>query len=263
VGRLALAHPPSVRGRLAVPWRRVVATGLGTAAVLALLYLGARETPVFAIRSIELSGGSPAVRAAARKAVQPIAGESLVALDGDALVDELQALPLVRSATYDRAFPSTLRIFVQPEVPLATVRIGQDSWVLSERGRVIAAARPVGAARLPYFRLPGATPPLQPGGFVTDPSALTILRALAVVPKNFPARLEEVGLESNTLTMSLRMTWGDPELRLGKPVDVELKIAVAALVLRSLTSDEQAAVGYLDVSLPERVVVGSNPQPEG
>jgi hypothetical protein len=263
VGRLALAHPPSVRGSLAVPWRRVAGIGLATAALLALLYLGARETPVFSIRSIEVSGGSPAVRAAARKAVQPIVGESLVALDGGALVDELQALPSVRSATYDRAFPSTLRIVVQAEVPLATVRIGPDGWVLSERGRVIATARPDGADRLPYFRLSGTTPPLQPGAFVTDPRTLTILRALAAVPKNFPARLEEVGLEANAVTIGLRMPWGEPELRLGKPVDVELKFAVAALVLRSLTSDEQAAVGYLDVSLPERAVVGNNPQLEG
>jgi cell division protein FtsQ len=235
---------------------------VGTAAVLALLYLGARETPVFAVRSLEVSGAPPDVRAAARKAAEPVVGESLVALDADALVDELEALPSVRSASYDRAFPSTLRIFVAPELPLAIVRMGPSGWVLSERGRIIEPVRPASAGRFPYFRLPDTMPALHPGTFVTDPRVLTILRALAVVPERFPARLGEVRLESNTLTIGLRAA-GKPELRLGAPVDVELKLAVAALVLRSLSADERASVAYVDVSLPARAVVGSNSQLEG
>lgn len=236
---------------------------MGAAAVLALLYLGARETPVFAVRSIEVSGGSAAVRAAARQAAAPAAGESLVALDGGALVGELEALPTVRSASFDRAFPSTLRIFVQPELPLVIVRIGPDSWILSERGRVIEPARPEEVDRLPQFRLPDTVAPLHPGAFVTDPRALTILRALALAPKGFPARLDNVRLESNALAIRLRAPWGDLGLRFGEPVDVELKFAVAALVLRSLNAEERSSVGYVDVSLPERAIVGGNPQPEG
>jgi cell division protein FtsQ len=263
VGRLALAHPRSVRDGFAVPWRRVSGIAMGTAAVLALLYLGARETPVFAVRSIEVSGGSPGVRAAARKAAEPVTGESLVALDGGALVDELEALPSVRSASYDRAFPSTLRIFIRPEIPLAIVRIGSDRWILSERGRAIEPPPPALADRLPRFRLPESTAALQPGEVVTDTRSLTILRALAVVPERFPARVDTVRLDANALTIGLRAPWGDPEVRLGEPVDVEVKLAVAALVLRSLPAAERTSIAYVDVSLPERAVVGINSQPEG
>jgi cell division septal protein FtsQ len=44
---------------------------------------------------------------------------------------------------------------------------------------------------------------------------------------------------------------------------VKVKLAVAAVVLRSLSADERGSVGYVDVSVPERTVVGSNPQVEG
>jgi cell division septal protein FtsQ len=231
------------------------------AAVLALLYLAARETPLFAVRTVAITGGSEAVRKAVREAAQPVEGESLVALDGKALVRELEALPSVRSASYDRAFPSTLRIFVHPELPLGIVRLGPDRWVVSERGRIIRRYTS-DSERYPRFRLPGR-PNVVPGSYVTDPGAHVVLGALAVVPRNFPVRIQMVRLEGGRLTMDLWAPWGRPELRLGEAVDVQAKLAVAAVVLRSLSADERSSVGYVDVSVPERTVVGSNPQVEG
>jgi cell division septal protein FtsQ len=231
------------------------------AAVLALLYLAARETPLFAVRTVAITGGSEAVRKAVREAAQPVEGESLVALDGKALVRELEALPSVRSASYDRAFPSTLRIFVHPELPLGIVRLGPDRWVVSERGRIIRRYTS-DSERYPRFRLPGR-PNVVPGSYMTDPGAQVVLGALAVVPRNFPVRIQMVRLEGGRLTMDLWAPWGRPELRLGEAVDVQVKLAVATVVLRSLSADERSSVGYVDVSVPERTVVGSNSQVEG
>jgi cell division septal protein FtsQ len=245
-----------------VPWRRVSAIAAGVAALLALLYLAARETPLFAVRTVEITGGSEAVRKAVREAAQPVEGESLVALDGKSLVRDLEALPSVRSASYDRAFPSTLRIFVRPELPVGIVHLGPDRWVVSERGRVIRRYAPGSSERYPRFGLPGR-PNVVPGSYVIDPGARVVLGALAVVPKNFPVRIHMVHLEGGQLTMDLRAPWGGPELRLGEAVDVEVKLAVAAAVLRSLSADAGSSVGYLDVSVPERAVVGSDPQVEG
>jgi cell division septal protein FtsQ len=238
-------------------------SGIAAAAValLALLYLAARETPLFAVRTVEVTGGSKAVRKAVQQAAQPVEGESLVALDGKSLVRELEALPSVRSASYDRAFPSTLRIFVRPELPLGIVRLGPDRWVVSERGRIIRRYAPGSSERYPRFRLPGR-PNIVPGSYVTDPGARVVLGALAVVPKDFPVRIDLVRLEGGRLTMDLSAPWGGPELRLGEAVDVEAKLAAAALVLRSLSDDTRGSVGYVDVSVPERTVVGSNPQVE-
>jgi len=72
-----------------------------------------------------------------------------------------------------------------------------------------------------------------------------------------------VRLEEGRLTMDLRAPWGTPELRLGEAVDVKVKLAVAAVVLRSLSAEARSSVDYVDVSVPERTVVGSNPQVEG
>jgi cell division septal protein FtsQ len=240
----------------------VAGIAAAAAALMALLYLAARETALFAVRTVEITGGSEAVRRAVREAAQPVEGESLVALDGKSLVRELEALPSVRSASYDRAFPSTLRIFVRPELPVGIVHLGPDRWVVSERGRIIRRYAPGSSVRYPRFGLPGR-PNVVPGSYVTDPGARVVLGALAVVPKNFPIRIHMVHLEAGQLTMDLRAPWGGPELRLGEAVDVEVKLAVAAVVLRSLSADAGSSVGYLDVSVPERAVVGSNPQVEG
>jgi cell division septal protein FtsQ len=211
---------------------------------------------------VEITGGSEAVRKAVREAAQPAEGESLVALDVNSLVRELEALPSVRSASYDRAFPSTLRLFVRPELAIGIVRLGPDRWVVSERGRIIRRYVTGSRERYPRFELPGR-PNVVPGAFLTDPGARVVLGALAVVPKNFPARIQMVRLEGGRLTMDLRAPWGGPELRLGEAVDVKAKLAVAAVVLRSLSADAPSSVGYVDVSLPERTVVGTNPQVEG
>jgi cell division protein FtsQ len=231
-------------------------------AVLALLYLGARETSVFAVRTIEVAGGSPAVQSSALRAVQDAKGNSLVALDGSALIEDLEALPTVRSASYDRSFPSTLRIFLRPELPLAVVRLGTDRWLLSERGRVIRRYRQDARVDYPLFELP-ARPNVVPGSFITDARAGAVLSALVDLPDRFPAKISEVFLQDDRLTMRLHASWGEPELRLGENADVRAKLAAAALVIRSLNADYGASVAYVDVSVPERTVVGTNSQVEG
>jgi cell division protein FtsQ len=233
----------------------MAAVTLGVSALLALLYLAARETPVFAVRTIEVEGAPKDVRFAAGEAARPFLGESLAALDGSALIDELEALPTVRSATYDRAFPSTLRIFLEPEPPLAIVRMGSDGWVVSERGRIIRAAADESTSALPRFRVPAASG-IMPGSFLADPDSKTILATLALLPKRFPARVTKVELGDTELTMLLRTEWGAPELRLGDVADMRVKLEVADLVLRSLRPDERASTAYIDVSVPERAVVG-------
>jgi hypothetical protein len=240
--------------------RRALACAGALVAALGLLYLLARETSLFALETVTIQGAPPSVRTAILEETQGLEGESLVALDGDALVSRLEALPSVYSVRYDRAFPHALRLYVVPERPIAVVREGTNGWVVSERGRVIRRAEAGKVRAFPRVRV-SEQAGLEPGAFVSDPSARVVLRALSLLPSRFPVRVHAVRYEEGELTFVLTSTDGErPELRLGEPADVGLKLAVGALVLRSLSAEERADLAYLDVSLPDRPVAGSKSQ---
>ena len=109
-------HPRAWLAHVA-PTRRSLAIGLGVLAVALGGYLIARESPLFAIDRIEVEGASPQVAGQVRQALDSFSGRPLVGLDGSAVLGTVEALPTVVSASYDRAFPHTLRITVVPERP--------------------------------------------------------------------------------------------------------------------------------------------------
>jgi hypothetical protein len=123
--------------------------------------------------------------------------------------------------------------------------------------------------------LPGEAPDLPkirylpetavtPGGFISDPATKTVLEALADAPARMALPIHAGRLEDGERTFVLAGDNGsEPLLLLGEPVDVGTKLQVAALVLRKLSSEERAALAYLDVSLPDRPVASDNPQVSG
>jgi cell division septal protein FtsQ len=255
-------RPQSVTA-LSGPWRRVVLIGLGIVVALGLLYVGARETPVFALRTVEIQGAPPEVRQAVLQSLEATRGTSLVSLDGEAVVRRLEALPSVQSVSYDRAFPHTLRLVVVPEQPVAVVNQASNLWIVSMRGRVIGRTSAAVAPDLPRVRyLPAG--PLVDGQFVADEGTKTVVAALADAPRRMPLPIHSARFEDGELTLVLA---GEGEARplllLGEPVDVETKLRVAALVLRSLDYEERASLAYLDVTLPDRPVASSNPLVSG
>jgi cell division protein FtsQ len=257
---LALVRPRTVTSPTGV-WRRAVVILACALVALGLLYLAARETPLFALRSVEIEGVSGGVRASVLREVDEVRGESLLALDGGGLVRRLEALPSVQSVGYDRAFPHTLRLVVKPERPVAVVLQGDDDWLVSVRGRVIGPAQADGDHRLPriHYRV---EQPLAAGGFVQDAGTRTLLAALAAAPPRMVLPIRSARLEDDELTLVLTGEGGTrPLLLLGLVSDVAVKLRVAALVLGKLGTDELASLAYLDVSLPDRPVASSNPQP--
>lgn len=255
---IALARPRPLAVSLPAPTRRLAAWSAALVAGVLLAYAGARLSPLFAVEELDVRGAPAGVRGEARFAAAWTLGESLVGLDGDELVRRLEALPSIRSASYDRAFPHSLRVTIVSERPLARVFRSGGAWLVSERGRVIRRLTEKGGP-YPRFRLAGAGP-LTPGQTLSDPAALLALEALARLPADFPARVRAVKVGGGRAILVLP---NRAELRLGEPLDLALKLAVAARVLDSLTHDEWASLAYVDVSLPDRPVAGSNPQVEG
>ncbi len=245
---------------LTLPSGRVVAVAVCVAAGLALAYLAARHTPLFAVQEIHVSGAPPGVEHAIRAELQPVLGTSLVALDGGELVHRLESLPVVKAATYDRAFPHTLRLVVRPERQRAVVRSrGGGAWIVAEGGRILRPASIRALTRLPLIALaPGML--LRPGESLENPATLTTLRALGLVPRPFPLRVRSARLQLGRLTL---VVGEGTELRLGEPSELRLKLVIADRVLRAVEPEERAQLTYVDLSLPERPVAGTNSQVEG
>jgi cell division protein FtsQ len=245
-----------LRPRLRVPSARTLCVAGAVVGLLALLYLAARETPLFAVREVDVTGAPPAVQKAVLEAAAPFVGESLVALDQDELRRRLEALPSVRSLRIDRAFPHTLRIAVAPERPLAVLRRGPSAWLVSDRGRVMQDLGTSSAGARPRIWI-GQGTQVEAGETVESPTVRAALRVLRRVPDDFPVRIRAVRVAEDDLTLVLA---GEAELRLGTGDALALKLHAAARVLRALTPLERRELAYLDVTVPERPVAADNSQ---
>jgi cell division protein FtsQ len=238
---------PSVRSLL-VGWA-IVALAVGA-------YVVARQSSVFAIRRIEVAGAPADVARQVQRAAERYRGVSLVGLDGTALLDRIAAIPSVYAPRYDRAFPNTLRLVVRTEQPVAVLRRGRSAWLVSARGRVLAGL-PLGRREdLPRIWLPSRTD-MAVGAILDNASGGAAARSLKPLTRShFPGRIEAVTLKGSELAFKLR---SGLELRLGRPADLRLKLAVARRILPTLPRGS----AYLDVSVPERPVALANPQVSG
>jgi cell division protein FtsQ len=232
-----------------LPSVRSILAGLAIVALAGGAYAAARQTSMFSVSRIEVSGGTPELRAGVRHELAAMRGTSLLGLDGAALERRVEALPTIVSATYDRAFPHTLRLTVVPEVPVAVLHRGSETWLLSSRGRVVERIQPRTRPFLPRIWVPRATQ-VEAGGFVQPDGAGRAARALAL-GTYFPGRIATAAIAHGELVLRLR---SGIELRLGEPNDVRLKLAIARRALRDLP----AGSVYLDVSVPGRPVAGSS-----
>jgi cell division septal protein FtsQ len=213
------------------------------------LYVGARETSVFAIERIEVQGAPPGAAARVRAALEPLVGSSLVAFDETEGNRQLARVPIVAAASYDRDFPHTLEVTIVVERPIALLRRGPDAWVVSENARVLRkiSARPLPG--LPRIWLPAAADPVV-GAVVADESAAAV-RALATMRViQLPVPIRSVRLTGGEVSITLA---SGAEVLLGSPSRLPLKLAVAARIL-PLVPDAR----FLDVSIPERAVTSNS-----
>lgn len=209
----------------------------------------ARETPVFSVRSIEVVGAPVGVRAQVKRTLAATEGASLLKFDADAAAQTVQGLPTVAGVRFDRAFPHTLKVVVVPERAVAVVRQGATSYLVAESGRVMATVsrrdRPA-LARIWIER----DVRLSVGARAEGDLLGAVAAVAPLVGSGFPGRVSSVTATPTMLTLRLR---SGLELRLGDPIDVALKLAVAARVIPLLTPETT----YLDVAVPERPVSGT------
>lgn len=242
------------------PSSRSLLVGLALVLAAAGLYGLARETSMFAVDTVQVEGAASAVAEQVQRELRGYDGRSLVGIDAASVEQRVDGLPAVRSATVDRAFPHTLRVRVVPELPVAVLRRGSDSFLVSARGRVIAPIPRATHRSLPRIWLPASTS-IELGNFLGGADGGLAARSLAAfVGSGFPGRVTFVRALDGQITLGLR---GGLEIRLGAPVDLPLKIAIAHGIVPSLARPTAGGPAYLDIAVPERPVAGRNPQPGG
>jgi hypothetical protein len=84
-------------------------------------------------------GAPPAVERDVAKALAPLAGVSLLKIDGATIAARLRDVPWVASAGFDRSFPHTLTVTVRPERPVAVLRGGARAWLNRSVDLLVAA----------------------------------------------------------------------------------------------------------------------------
>jgi cell division protein FtsQ len=231
-----------------VPSGRLLLVGMAALAIVGASYLVAYSTSVFAVDSIEVQGAPPDVVRDVKAATRHLVGTSLVAVDPDAVEGTLRALPTIAGVSVDRAFPDTLVVRVAPERPVAVVRRGRSSWVVTGAGKVIRPIETGTERSLPRLWLAkGASirlGRLVPAGWLPATRALADAHSVGL-----GARVKGIRPEGEELTLVLRR---GTELRLGRATEVGLKLTVAAKVLALVDS----TTSYVDVSVPQRPVAG-------
>lgn len=257
---LALPRKRQVDVLRFVPSGRSLLVGCALVLIAGGLYGLARGTSMFAVNTIEVEGATPAVAADVRRELSRYDGRSLVTIDGSTVAHQVDGLPTVRAAVVDRGFPHTLRVHVEPEIPVAVLRRGTDAFLVSARGRVIAPV-PRGTKRsLPRIWLP-ATTALELGSLLGSGDGGLAARSLAAfVGGGFTNQITFVRALDGQITLGLR---GGLEIHLGPPIDLRLKIAIAHSIVPRLALPSHGGPDYLDITVPERPVAGRNPQPEG
>jgi cell division protein FtsQ len=207
----------------------------------------ARESSLFAVRSIDVQGASPGVERQVRRALASRSGESLFKLDVESARVDVAALSTVAAVSFDRDYPHTLAVTVVQERPVAVVRQGAGAFTVSDRGRVIARVERRSKPDLARIWAPRDAH-LAPGAFVGGDLRTAVGAVAPLAGIRFPARVTSVRTAGGLV---LRLRSG-LELRLGDGTDVDLKLAVAGRVLPLLP----VGSGYLDVSVPDRPVAG-------
>ena len=234
---------------------RLVPSGrsLGIAFLIALgalcAWLGARETGVFAVRTVDVGGASPAVASDVRKALASTRGTSLLKVDLDQSLHLVESIPTVEGARFDRAFPHTLRVVVVPERGVAIIRQGADSYLVARSGRVMGTTDRHDRPKLARIWVDRSVK-LVVGDATTGDLRTAVAAVAPLAGSHFPGRVSSVTATSDALTLRLR---SGLEIRLGDALDVPLKLAVAARVIPLLDTE----TAYLDVAVPERPVAGS------
>ena len=230
-----------------LPSGKLLVVAFASLALAAGAYALARTTPMFAVARIEVTGTDAAGRAEALRALAGLDGKSLLAIGAGDVAARLDGLPDVTGASYDRDFPHTLRVTIVPEQPVAVLRRGTETWLVSARARVLRKIRRGTFPLLPRVWAPSSLAVARGSG--VGGRAAAIVDAVARLRSSpLPGGVRGATYAEGTGIMLLLRN--GLKVQLGEPEQLDLKLAVA----RRIVSVVPSGTTLLDVSVPERPV---------
>ena len=145
---------------------------------------------------------------------------------------------------------------VRPERAVLLLRQGSSSWVVSSYGRVMRKILNPRRSSLPRLWLPSKSVDVSVGETLPLLDGKLAAAAVAPIPPgSFKGGVRSVESSSSGLTLVLA---SGPQIRLGDIGNLRLKLTIARHILGiAAASDSTAPPAYVDVSVPERPVLGT------
>ncbi|HEY3722015.1 MAG TPA: FtsQ-type POTRA domain-containing protein [Acidimicrobiia bacterium] len=216
------------------------------------------QSPLLAVRTVNVAGTSRESQAAVRSAARVKDGSALLFVDTGAVARRVEALPWVASARVSRELPNDLTITVVERVPVAWTRrpvprgaprgTQGELVVIDRSGRVLTGVPypPTGVPELVGLtKVPDRGGRIEPAG----PAA-----ALAALPDALRAQTRSLTMRHGQGALELAAVSGGAippagEVRLGSLEEIGPKGLAALAVLDQLGVDGEH-VRYIDVRVP-------------
>ena len=228
-------------------------------AVVVALAAGAyavTRSPLFEVDEVVIEGLTGERVDLVRRLAGIRPGERLLEVDLDAVRDDVERLPWVRSVDVARRPPSTISVAVDVRVPVAVVRLPETSWLLDGDGVVVGGGvdEDLVVIDAPSSVLPG------PGVETSDSAVRNALEVHQSLPGPLRAQVDRYEAPSDR-SLRLHLADSDVWVRFGRAERVDDKAQVIGLLLEQAREQAQVqgrsglGVAELDVRAPDNPVL--------
>jgi cell division protein FtsQ len=225
--------------------RRLRFVAIALAVVVALGVAGAVvASPFLDVDRVVVKGNTRMLGADIEAASQIHRGDAMVWLDSGAAVTRIDALPWIRGAHVEREWPGTVKITVTERTAVGWVDTGSGPALVDGTGRVLERVE-TAPTDLPQIVDPLLVPPV--GATIEPVVGAHVARKLRGLAR---AGTRTITLSPAGVVLGLQ---NGPDIRLGEPTAVMLKVRASLAVLTAL---DGAPVAYIDASVPSNPVAG-------
>jgi cell division protein FtsQ len=244
--RRAVAQTGRLRRRRALV---ILGSTIGVVAALVALVV----SPLFDVDRIEVRGVSSLSADELLEAADVARGDRMIEIDLTEARDGLRSVPGVRSANVERDWPSTIRITVTEEEPVAVLRSGGSEFLVSSTGRVLDAPPGETTGVVPFEVERDDVTGSGPGSEVAE-DVLAAALAINRMATPFRSQVASAKLSSSgSLTLALI---DDASVRMGPVQDLPAKIGAIESVLARVSPQCRHVI---DVREPALVTVSRRP----